>query len=129
MYEGITERLDQTNALLAKLVNLMSPTSPASGGNASTTISKLNTVTVSGTAEQLPSVLIPYLSGIVIKAPETNTGTIYISNSKLGAEDRTIGFPITRGASVIYRIRNLSALWMDSTVSGEGIVWTVEQNG
>ena len=91
--------------------------------------SQVKKVTTVGTAVQLPPLLIPYDMEVVIKAPAGNTGTIYIGNSKPEAEDHTLSYPLERGEPIEYKIRNLSQLWIDSTVANEGIVWTVEQKG
>lgn len=80
-----------------------------------------------GTAVQLPPVDIPYDYALVIGALSTNTGTIRVGNSKVEAEDSTLGFPLLAGESVSYKIRQLSQLWIDATVSGEGVIWTVEK--
>ena len=86
-------------------------------------------VPTAGTAVQLPPVKIPYDREVVILALSANTGTIYIGTSKLNAEDHTISFPLLAGESIEYKIRDLSLLWVDASVSTEGIIWTVEQNG
>ncbi len=80
-----------------------------------------------GTAIQLPIVLIPYDKKVVIRALPANTGTIYVGNSKSDAEDTTKSFPLGNDDSVKYKIRELSQLWVNSTVNNEGIIWTVEQ--
>ncbi len=84
-------------------------------------------VVTAGTAVQLPDVLIPYGKKAVIKAISTNTDEVYVANSKADAEDSTKRFPLSADDSLSYKIRNLSRLWINSAVSGEGVTWTVEQ--
>ena len=84
-------------------------------------------VLVAGTAVQLPPVDIPYDQSVVIRALTSNTGTVRVGNSKVEAEGGTLGFPLLAGESISYKIRQLSQLWIDATVDGEGIIWTVEQ--
>ena len=112
------------NRLVTGLSNLGLPTE-----NPESIAIQQKLVTTAGIAVQLPPVKIPYDCEVVILALSTNNGTIYIGNSKLNAEDHTISFPLLAGESIEYKIRNLSLLWVDASVSGEGIIWTVEQNG
>ena len=113
-----------TNRLVTGLSNLGLPTE-----NPESIAIQQKLVTTAGIAVQLPPVKIPYDCEVVILALSTNTGTVYVGNSKLNAEDHTISFPLLAGESIEYKIRNLSLLWVDASVSGEGIIWTVEQNG
>ena len=85
-------------------------------------------VTTAGTAEQLPPVEIPYGKTVAIKALSSNTDTVYIGNSKLEAEDHSMGFPFEGGEAVELHIDNLHQLWVDADVSGEGISWIVEKD-
>ena len=113
-----------TNRLVTGLSNLGLPIE-----NPESIAIQQKLVTTAGIAVQLPPVKIPYDCEVVILALTTNTGTIYVGNSKLNAEDHTISFPLLAGESIEYKIRNLSLLWVDASVSGEGIIWTVEHNG
>lgn len=80
-----------------------------------------------GTAVQLPSVLVPYDFEVVICAPSGNTGTIYLGNSKVNAEDHNTAFPLKKGGAVELKIKSLGIMWIDSSVSSEGINWIVEK--
>ena len=137
---GIDERIDYTNILLTRLVNLASrvqiPGGAPTPGGTPTPLSPVNPTDISvgrklvasvGTAVQLPSVSIPYDFEVVVLALSENTGTIYLGNSKDTAEDHNTAFPLTKGGAVELKIKNLNILWMDSSVSSEGINWIVEQ--
>ena len=116
------------NTSVTRLVNLLNNLKiPIENPESVTAQQKL--VPVAGIAVQLPPVRIPYDCGVSILALSTNTGTIYIGNSKLNAEDHTISFPLLASESIEYKIKDLSVLWVDASVSGEGIIWTAEQNG
>lgn len=84
-------------------------------------------VPIAGTAKQFPEITVPFNKHVTIKAPFTNAGICYIGNSKVDAQDRTKGYPLDNGEHIEYKIQNLVQLWVDSSVDGEGIVWTVEQ--
>ena len=85
-------------------------------------------VSTAGTAERLPDVDIPYDCSVVVLALSANTGTAYVASSKPNAESSTTRFPLEPGESVKYKIQNLSKLWLNVSVSGEGVVCTVEQD-
>ena len=86
----------------------VSPTSIVSGKT---------TVTTAGTRVQLPT---NTAVGIVIKALTSNTGTIYVGSSLVSA---SIGFQLLAGDTVSVDISNTNVLWIDSSVSGEGVTW------
>ena len=155
-FAGLSSKATQTNVLLAQLLEQTKKPSetPVWANNIIANLTNLNMainkliltlggkpelenpasvasqrklVTVAGAAEQLPDVLIPFDCHITIKARVTNTDTVHIGKSKLDAEDDTKGFPLEAGEAIEYKIRNLSILWVDADVSGEGIHWTVEE--
>ena len=101
---------------------------PEKKHNPSGTDSHEELVPTAGIAKQLPKVAIPYDCEVSLVAPPANTGTIYIGKSKQDAENHKCTM-LVAGESVEYKIDNLSVLWIDSSVSGEGIIWTVEQDG
>jgi len=127
---SLDERIDFTNKLLIQVVSLLAEglgqqITPKENPEGVEAQQKL--VTTAGVAEQLPPVNIPFDHEIIIKALPANTDTVYIGKSKLDAEDHTKGFPLEAGEGVEYKIRNLSVLWLDVDVAGEGVAWTVEQ--
>ncbi len=81
-----------------------------------------NTVTTHGTAEALGDQLIN--GPLMVKALDTNTDVIAIGND--GAGDVTVsnGLRLSPGDSVVFEwVGNLSTLWIDSSVDGEGVAW------
>ena len=124
---------DATNKLLLKVVDMLAEITslllfpPFADRNLPFVATRKHMVDVAGTAKQFPVVLILHNEPVTIKALSTNTGIIYIGNSKSEAEDHTKSFPLEAGDTIEYKISNLSQLWADSTVSEEGVFWTVEQ--
>ena len=157
VFSGLDERIDYTNALLTKLVELQGgivPEVPTWATDLIDAVNSLNTiiaqlatalgvkptlknpefikaqqkvVLVAGTAVQMPFAIVPYDKEVVIKALSTNTGTIYIAPTKAGAEGHISAYPLTPSEAVGYKIANLNQLWIDSSKDNEGVVWTVEQ--
>ena len=87
------------------------------------------TVTTAGTPRQFPDVPIPDGCEVVIKAFDSNTGTVYVANNSMEAMDSSQSYPLQKGQPVQYKIKNLKQLWLNSTVNGEGVRWTVERRG
>lgn len=88
------------------------------------------TVTVSGTPEQLSSssIAIPPGVSLVIKAMSANTGTITIGNSSSNANSSssTVSFRLLAGQALALEIANVNIVWLDATVSGEGVEYIFE---
>jgi hypothetical protein len=81
------------------------------------------TVTTAGTEVQGPSV---QAQGFFIKAKPANTGLVYVGNDGNGAVASTTGFGLSAGDTIYWDAGgggNLSALWFDSAVNGEGFYW------
>lgn len=81
-------------------------------------------VTTAGTAVVLGSQQV--LGSLMVKALSTNTGVIAIGND--GADDVTVsnGLILEAGDAVVYvGLSSMSRLWLDSSVNGEGVSWTV----
>ena len=132
---GLEQRIEVSNKILlnlirqqSKMLQLLEKWLPKRVKNPLGIKAQQKLVTTAGTAVQLPYVEIPEDFEITIKALPANTGTIYIGDSKLNAEDHTISFPLSAGESLEYKVDNLNQLWIDSTVSAEGVAWTVEQD-
>jgi hypothetical protein len=81
--------------------------------------SNIRNVTTAGTRVQLTTTSTPILS-VVIKARSGITGTIYVGNNAVAS---TNGFAIAVGESVSIEIDDLSKVWIDSSVSGEGVTY------
>lgn len=63
---------------------------------------------------------------VVIKAPITNSGIIYIGNNRSDVQSTGRSYPLFPGETVTYNIRSLDELWYLSTVASEGLIWTTE---
>ncbi len=85
-------------------------------------ISGQKSVTTAGTAEALGSQIIN--GPLMVKALAANTGAIAVGND--GSNDVTVSNGLTLAAAevVIFDfIGNLSSVWIDSAVNGEGVAW------
>ena len=79
------------------------------------------TVPAAGTAVQFADQLID--SGLLIKALPGNTGIMYIGNTGSNVTTTT-GMPLSAGNTLtLDHIGNMSELYLNATVSGEGIAW------
>ncbi len=115
------------------------PVTPTSGGsvNEPNFATGQTPVPAHGTAVQLnggASLAIPNGFQLVIKAPKkatgavaATTGTIYIGSSKANAENHSVAYPLVKQEFIAYGITDVSSVWVDAEVDGEGVVWTVEQ--
>ena len=76
--------------------------------------------TTAGTAVQGGN--IPLTDGAIIKALHGNTGIAYIWWAT--GDGRTNGYEMSVGDTpVLVQVPNLNLIWIDSSVSGEGICW------
>lgn len=83
-------------------------------------ISGQKNVTASGTAEALGTQTLN--CGLRVKAKPTNTGLIYVGNDGLGDVDSTTGYILSANEEVVLaRVPNLESVYIDSSVSGEGV--------
>lgn len=79
-------------------------------------------VTTSGTPVQLTSAAIPDGAEVTIKAKSANTGTITVGNSSANALNTgTAHFKLSAGQAISVQVQNPNAVWVDATVSGEGV--------
>ena len=60
------------------------------------------------------------VTSVTVKALSTNTGTIYVGNSAVAS---TNGFQLAKSDSVSLDILDLSTVWIDSSVNGEGVTY------
>jgi len=74
------------------------------------------TVTAAGTAEMLAAN--QPCKSVVVKALSTNTGIIYVGVSTV---DATNGFELSASESVSIDISDLNKLYLDVSVSSEGV--------
>ena len=67
--------------------------------------------------------------GVTIKAMYANTGTIRIADSSAKALNTTTGgFGLRNNESVGLQVENTNNVWLDATVSGEGVEVVFEKN-
>lgn len=96
-----------------------------SWGNRYTFVTGETNVAVAGTAEQMPDVAIPQDCVAVITAKPTNTGRIYIGETKAKAEAHTASLGANDVAHAGFT--NLNAVWIDADNNGEGVDYAVPQ--
>ena len=87
----------------------------------SQTISGQKTVTTAGTAVVLGTLTVN--CEIVIKALDTNTDVIALGDDGSGSVTTANGYRLTAGETCILRVGNLSNVWLNSAVNGEGVSW------
>jgi len=69
--------------------------------------------------------------GIIVQALETNTGTIVFGGKTVVAAPGTHAAPtrkgvaLSAGASAVLDVNDISAVWIDATVNGDGVSWTL----
>ena len=85
------------------------------------------TVAVPGAAEQCGSLAAPAGKGIVFKAKDSNTNTVYLGNSQANAQNASVRFGLAAGQSLILYITNANLVWVDAAVAAEGVDIAVEQ--
>jgi hypothetical protein len=82
------------------------------------------TVTTAGTAAPLIAAPTPCIS-VAICAKTTNTGVIAVGGSTVVASSSTRrGIPLSPGDSVSLDIADVSQIYIDATVSGDGVTYT-----
>jgi hypothetical protein len=86
------------------------------------TLSGQTAVATAGTAVQLAADQL--INGpVMVKALPGNTDLVYIGNVA-GDVASTNGLPLAAGEMVILgQVGNLSSIWVDSAVNGEGVAW------
>lgn len=85
------------------------------------------TVTTAGTAERLVSSTSVRCNSVCISALSTNTGTVCVGSSAVVAAAGTRrGTPLAASESVTYTAADLSLIWLDVTVNGEGVSYSYE---
>ena len=85
-------------------------------------ISGQKTVAAAGTAETLASSR-QVSSPLMIKALPTNTDLVYIGQDT-GDVTSSTGVPLSAGEVVVLiHVGNLTEIWVDSAVNGEGVAW------
>lgn len=102
--------------------NVKTTTTTVLDNSSNTFVSSQQNVTTSGTPVQLPSQAVSGNSTVIIKAKSANTGTITIGDTSAHALNTGAAhFKLAANESLELRVSNLNQIWIDSTVSGEGI--------
>lgn len=83
-----------------------------------TVITGSTDVTTAGTRVALATSQI--VRSVTIKAKATNTGKIYVGDSSVASAN---GFRLDPGETVSFEIQNLSSIYIDSAVNGEGVTY------
>jgi len=78
---------------------------------------------------QLTDLVIPAGMRVLIFAPTTNAGTIYVANSRTNAQDLDSAYPLIGGQSVGYYVKNAKNLQVSGNTAGDTAIMTVEING
>ena len=82
------------------------------------------TVTTGGTAEQLSTTATSILE-VAITAETDNTGYIVVGDSTVVASLSTRkGTPLAAGATISLGVDNLTDVYLDTTVNGDGVTYT-----
>jgi hypothetical protein len=81
-------------------------------------------VTTAGTAVPISSKSV-FAYGVAVTALSTNTGVICVgSTTVVAAAGTRRGSPLNAGDSVLIDIDDISRVYIDATVSGEGVSYT-----
>ena len=84
-------------------------------------------VTTAGTPVQMLAQAIAPGCHVLIKAKKANTGAITVGNSSANALNTgTVCFRLAANESLLLEISDLSLIWIDSTVSLEGVEYITE---
>lgn len=83
-------------------------------------------VAAAGTGEVMPTVAVPNGFKVTIKAKHTNTGLVYIADTKLKSETVNARFILRANESLSLKVTNLNKLWVNSSVNAEGVEYLVE---
>lgn len=109
----LASRLD---ALIAGLV-----------GNLPTFVTGQKDVTTAGEPEQLDDWPIPDGFKLTVIARTGNTGYIYLGKNKADCANTKRRFDgLSAGLAHSFRVQNANAVWVDASVDGEGVSWSVE---
>lgn len=77
------------------------------------------TVTTAGTRVEIIGSATP-IQSVTIKALAANTGAIYVGNSGVTSSN---GFALAKGDTVSLDLVDLSTIWIDCSVNGEGVTY------
>jgi len=105
------------------IIALMSSTCLAYEGISGRMTSGRKTITTAGTAEQIISSALS-IQKVIITAETDNTGIIVVGDSGVVASLSTRkGIPLSAGQSITLLLSDLSKVWLDTTVNGDGVTY------
>lgn len=96
----------------------------ATSTNKPTFYTSTKSTTTAGTAVQLPTKDVPSGYPVVVKAKRANTGYIYPGETKAQAEAHNV--ELSSKESISVQVTNVNDIWIDSSVSTEGVEIIVE---
>ena len=148
VFSGLDERIDYTNTLLTKLIELQGGVAPARPEwldelisvirgisvvgivpNKGTFLTGEATVATARTAVQLTTSSIPVQDGyqLTVIAKPGNSGTIYIGRTKSDAEGAQKFDGLAAALAVSLKVNNVNLVWVNSDTANDGVSWIVEQ--
>ena len=114
---------------MAKFVELTTNATDGDGGGAIPGYTPVDigsgrqVVTLAGTPVALAASEL--ISGVIIVSELDNTGVICVGGSGVIANQATrVGVPLYAGDGVIITINDISKIYIDATVSGDGVTYT-----
>jgi hypothetical protein len=115
--EGYTDGLETliaaTNTALSTIASNQGPPSALYGDS--------KNVTTATTRVQIQSSSQALTEGVWVRAKDANTGIIYVGNASVSAT--TGGTRLAAKEQIFVRINNLNAVYIDASVSGEGVTF------
>jgi hypothetical protein len=84
------------------------------------------TVAAAGTAEVMPTQIIPNGFKVVIEPLNSNIGLVFLGKRKVDCEDAAKRIEIDAGGGKGFYVTNLNLIWLDAEVAGEGVQYYVE---
>lgn len=81
------------------------------------------TVTTAGTEVQGADVKAP--NGVIVRALSANTGKMYVGRHSDGTVSSSTGFELAAGEKTYLPIPNVKDMWVDSSVNGEKVCWSL----
>lgn len=119
----VTDANGTIHDYLRGLVKTLAVTGSVAASGLSTAVSGRQTVTTAGTAVQFT---LQACKVVALTAETDNTGYIVIGDSAVVAALATRkGLPLAAGDTAIFSVSNMNVLYMDSTVSTDGVTWAV----
>lgn len=87
------------------------------------------TITTPGTPVKLPGLIIPDGYALVVRAMKSNTGDVYLGNSKDNVQDSSKRITLAPDESTKLEVKKANVIWLDTDVAGEGVEFWSEKRG